>query len=218
MSHIDWAGVIKASAARPEGAFCLAAILLAVLALVFFRRAPVAVRVGMFLVLFSGFVAFAALVYHRISPQPIPPDPDARFLSDLDPIEPPDNVHGGLSLDSVYWHPKVIIVAGRSWPKGLGMHAPESGMATVRYSIPADASVFRATVGLAKAPSANCRGNANVRVALDGSEEFFANIRRLTPVPVAVVLQGEEVLTLRVDNGGDTNWCDGIAWAGARFE
>lgn len=207
---------IIATVKDPLGLTALAVLLLgAVIRYLFPPQSSPHFRLAAFTLLLVGLVGFVLVAFSKDTGKRLQ---EAVFLSDLDPVSPPPNVHGALQRDGVYYPPHVITFGGRTWPKGLGMHAPESGMASVKYSIPSHARLFVATAGHAEGEAARCSGNANIHVLLDGTEVFNDNVRGTNMTPVRVALRGEKIMSLLVDNAGDSNWCDHVAWADAHFE
>jgi hypothetical protein len=138
------------------------------------------------------------------------------YLSDLTPVEekqegrigPPSpiqrdrNVAGG-----------PIRIAGRSFPKGLGMRS----RAEVVYSLNGAYETFAATVGLDD--GVRPRGCVIFRVFGDGREWFDSGL--LTgadePKDVHVSVVGVMRLTLTVDYGDELDLSDYADWGGARL-
>ena len=126
-----------------------------------------------------------------------------------------DNVHGGLVKDSVYWQDKMV-VDGRVVDKGLGMHAPRSGVGTATYDIPAEAELFRATLALAE-PEGN--GAVKFRIRVDGRLAYESPVvtHATKAIDVTISVKGAKRIALEVDSLG-RHTSDQAVFADARFE
>ncbi|MFT3890680.1 MAG: NPCBM/NEW2 domain-containing protein [Anaerolineales bacterium] len=147
--------------------------------------------------------------------------PNSLFLSDIKPYSGPKNVFGGLALDRVFWQPKIWI-DGVYYPKGLGMHAPESGIGVVSYKVPDGYTGFAALAGLARQdenPGCTSSGDVKFRVFVNNNIQLESGLIRFgPPLHVEVAVIGGDILRLEVDRGDDNYECDHATWAYARFE
>ena len=103
---------------------------------------------------------------------PEPPDPVAKrlYLSDLREAEAPATQfpwHFGKNGDLGEAAGKQMSLAGRSAPKGLGMHPPAQSSAIVKYNIPASAA-FWAVAGIADSAAPATAGDLSFEVRGDG--------------------------------------------------
>lgn len=150
-----------------------------------------------------------------------PINPDGLFLSDMRPDINPENIHGGLALDRVFWQPQIWI-NGKYYEKGLGMHPPENGIAFVGYRVPKGYAKFLALAGLAREdgnPYCNTVGSARFRVFVNNDLAFASDIVHFgRPVAIEIPVKEGDTLRLEVEKGGDDYTCDHATWAEARFE
>ena len=129
------------------------------------------------------------------------------YLSDLDPVEEKQTPYIGGSDDFLFpWRRDVtvtgepLVVAGRTFGKGLGMHSRSS----LTYALDGDYSRFTSFVGVADEVLAHAvSGSLVVRVTVDGEERFQSPPLRPgeEAVPVDVDVSGGARLTLTVDFG-----------------
>jgi hypothetical protein len=100
------------------------------------------------------------------------------------------------------------------------MHAPASGVGTVSYKVPPAYNIFISLIGLARQDkSPNCNGTARFRIYINKELVHESGILRFGETQgIRIPVQAGDILTLEVDNGGDTYTCDHSTWAGARFE
>lgn len=75
-TDIDVAKVIQAAAANPLGIFALVAIILGVLAAIYFRQAPIRYRTFIFLILFVGVAALGRAIFVAMNVAPDPKGPE----------------------------------------------------------------------------------------------------------------------------------------------
>ncbi len=112
---------------------------------------------------------------------------------------------------------KPLTIAGRTFARGLGTHAP----GVLRISLNGAAARFTARVGVddevAKRPS---QASVEFKVIGDGAVLWQSGIvKRLQPArQVDVDLKGIKLLELVVTDGGDGYACDHADWAEAKFE
>ena len=112
---------------------------------------------------------------------------------------------------------KPLTIAGRTFARGLGTHAP----GVFRINLDGAAARFTACVGVddevAKRPS---QASVEFKVLGDGVVLWQSGIvKRLQPArQVDVDLKGIKLLELVVTDGGDGYACDHADWAEAKFE
>jgi VCBS repeat-containing protein len=136
-----------------------------------------------------------------------------RYLSTLTPTAT-NNINSGLTNDSFYFTPTMTL-GGVDYARGLGMHAPSSGVGTADYSING-ASVFKTTIGLSDGSPG---GSVIFRVYVDGVIQYTSPTvtSSTSPIDLAINTTGGTTLRLEVDNAGSyVN--DGSGWFNARFE
>jgi hypothetical protein len=127
----------------------------------------------------------------------------------------------GLQRDRVYWQPEIWI-AGVHYKKGLGMHAPKTGVGVVRFKVPPGYTIFISLVGLArqdKSPGCAKVGDARFRVYVNDELQFHTGIVKFNDLlSVRIPVRPGDILKLEVDKGTDDYTCDHNTWAEARFE
>jgi len=168
-----------------------------------------------------------------ITPKPtqtFPPTPSftptasglPRYLSDMSPYST-ENVEGGLQKDRVFWQSEIWI-DGVHYEKGLGMHAPKSGVGRVQYMVPRGYKVFIALIGLARQDgnpgcSRTGEGDASFRVYVNAKMVLETDVLHFGQTKgVRIPVEEKDILTLEVDKGDDSYICDHSTWADARFE
>lgn len=106
-----------------------------------------------------------------------------------------------------------LSIAGRAYPKGLGVHA----LSVVRVPLGGSCTRFRADAGVDDETGSG--GSVVFSAWLDGRQ--LTQTARLTgdgaAVPIDVDLTGGSTLELRVTDAGDGNGLDHADWAGARL-
>ena len=109
-----------------------------------------------------------------------------------------------------------IMLAGKSYASGLGLHAP----IVLKYAVPADAAYLRGIVGLDDEVF-ECNGHSILfRIHdEDGNLVFDSGliVSHLEPKPFAVEIKGKKELALTVADSGDGNECDHVDVADAFF-
>ncbi len=151
---------------------------------------------------------------------PLPPAFSTRYLSDIATLAPPQNIHGGLQKNRVYWQDN-INMGGSDYQKGLGMHPEKGTVSSVEYEVPDGAEWFRSLIGQACQNTAvSARGNFNYRVVINGAivrKGNFNGTCNRSPKNMDLPVTGGQVLRLEVDGNG-TIHADHATWANARFE
>ena len=146
---------------------------------------------------------------------------NSLYLSDLSFYNSPVNIEGGLIRDQVFWQSEIWI-DGKYYAKGLGMHAPKTGIGTVGYQVPEGYSMFVALAGLArqdKSPGCATVGDAQFRVYVNKELKFESGVMHFgPPILIQIAVQAGNILRLEVDKGEDNYECDHATWADARFE
>ncbi|MFP4057879.1 MAG: NPCBM/NEW2 domain-containing protein [Candidatus Brocadiia bacterium] len=138
------------------------------------------------------------------------------YLSDLEPAKVEEtpffdlvwHYHRDRSVDG---HP--LRIGERTYSKGLGVHT----RCELTYALEGDYQRFLADVGIDEEMGE--RGNACVRVLVDGEVRFERESLRGSdgPVAVAVDLEGARELTLVADFGAELDIGDHVDWANARL-
>lgn len=137
------------------------------------------------------------------------------FVSDLSPATTVQksllNISWPLQRDrNVMGGP--IIVAGRRYEKGLGLHA----FTAVTYELGGQFVQLSATIGIDDAVAP--RGSALFRVLLDEKPAFeSALITSGQSVPLTLDVTGANKMTLECSPGDDLDLSDHANWAGARL-
>ena len=140
----------------------------------------------------------------------------ARYLSTLAPISQ-SNIHGGATLDIGYAsHP--LTMDGVTFARGIGMHAPASGVATMDYAI-GGATVFKATLGV-NDYMVGTHGSVIFRAYVDGVLRYTSPTltSASTPIDLSIDTSGGGTLRLEVDNANSNHNADHATWYNARFE
>jgi alpha-galactosidase len=108
-------------------------------------------------------------------------------------------------------HP--LTLAGRSYAKGLGVHAP----ADIRFDLGGNCTAFAADVGLDAEVGAH--GAASFQVWADGTLIYDSGVLTggMPPTPVYLDVTGIHELGLVVVPGGETTDYGHADWAGARL-
>jgi hypothetical protein len=139
----------------------------------------------------------------------------------MHPYIKPENVFGDLALDRVFWQPKILI-DGKYYEKGLGMHPPEDGIAFVGYRVPKGYTRFLALAGLAWEdgnPYCKTVGNARFRVFVNNELAFASGLVYFgLPVAIEIPVKEGDIIRLEVEKGENDYTCDHATWADARFE
>jgi alpha-glucosidase len=148
-----------------------------------------------------------------------PPAPTGdSYVSDLEWIEA-SNGWGPVERDMSNGEQQAadgetITIAGQTFAKGLGVHAPSR----VRYYLGGNCSAFHATVGVDDEAGTN--GSVSFEVHADGAPVFESGV--LTGAggaeAVEVPLTGADAVTLVVTDAGDGINFDHADWADARLE
>jgi hypothetical protein len=107
---------------------------------------------------------------------------------------------------------KPLLMSGRAYEKGLGVHARN----LLRYDIGGQFDAFAATIGLDAA--AEGRGDCVFVVRADGRELLRQRVRgQETPREIKLDVRGARQLTLLVEPGEDLDLADHANWANARL-
>lgn len=111
-------------------------------------------------------------------------------------------------------------LGGKTYPKGLGVHAPS----TLRYALNAAdrCTAFSAVAGLDDEVQTQQKyGSVTFQVWLDGALAWTSKPASVpghtAPEAVSVPLSGKTSLELRVTDSGDGNWYDHADWADAKL-
>ena len=106
-----------------------------------------------------------------------------------------------------------IILGGRSFDRGLGMHS----LTELRFDLSGDYESLAATIGIDDA--VRPRGSVVFRVTGDGETLFDSGTvtGRDEPRNILVTLSGVKRMTLIVDYGDEMDLSDHADWAGARL-
>lgn len=104
-----------------------------------------------------------------------------------------------------------IKLRGRSFAKGIGMHAD----ASVGFNLDGKFDRFTTTIGIDD--DAAPGGSAIFRVLVDGETKFTSPVLRGTsePLPITIILDGAKKLTLQADMAEDLDFSDHADWANA---
>ena len=144
--------------------------------------------------------------------------PTSMYLSDL-PMLSAKNGWGPVERDESNGEQaagdgRTITLNGRTYAKGLGVHA----LSEVVYQIPAGCTTFASDIGIDD--EADPKATVNFRVYLDDAAVLTSPlmISSSTTQSVRLSVDGGRRLKLIVTNAGDTNADDHGDWAGARFE
>lgn len=108
---------------------------------------------------------------------------------------------------------RAIRLAGQSFERGLGTHAP----ARLVYPVPDGAAWFEAVVGIDD--ETDGQGSAVVSIRLDG-EGVYESPRLLggdAPVAIRIPIAGRKQLELRAEPTSDGRRFDHVCWGNARF-
>ena len=139
-----------------------------------------------------------------------------RYLSTLTPTAAANNYSGVLNdLDHTT---NSLVLDGVNFARGLGMHAPTSGVSTVDYAIDG-ASTFRATIGINDYTTGTF-GSVVFRVYVDNILQYTSSTLTSinAPIDLAIGTTGGTTLRLEVDNAGNGNVADHAVWLNARLE
>jgi hypothetical protein len=138
-----------------------------------------------------------------------------NFLSDLT-ITTASNGWGPLERDTSNGEElpadgKAIVVAGKTYAKGLGVHAPSE----VRFDLKGSCMNFSSTIGLDdEIDTQNQYGKVIFKVFVDGQEKFNSGVLNTNDVKsLNLDVRGKQELRLVVDQAGDNNWFDHANWA-----
>ena len=103
-----------------------------------------------------------------------------------------------------------IRVAGQTYERGLGVHAPSE----IRYSLAGEYKSFHVVPG----PDDEHHGYLEMKILMDGKEVYASGKVRsfgFKSEAQDISVQGATNLTLIVTDGGDTNGGDHADWADA---
>jgi len=156
----------------------------------------------------------------------VPLDPNALYLSDLEPVK--SFAHGGLIRDKDYVG-NVAQIAGRVYPKCLTLHpevVAEGNHAEVIYPLPADRGPLTLKADLGLTDPSHGHGSVVFLVqrgdAPDGPWETLYTSPTLRggtePVAIAVELGSAPYLRLYTTDAGDGINSDHALWGNARLE
>ncbi|MHC4997293.1 MAG: NPCBM/NEW2 domain-containing protein, partial [Planctomycetota bacterium] len=143
-------------------------------------------------------------------------NPRVTYLADLEPIAIDDEglVHRGWTYRrnrNVGNRP--LRLAGRVYPRGLGVHARSS----LTYALDGAFDQFAATIGIDDAVGEG--GLVAFVVQVDGQERYRSPTLRGAQAPTAIMLdvKGGQTLTLAVAFAGNADIGDWANWADARL-
>ena len=138
------------------------------------------------------------------------------YLSTLTPTAT-NNTYSGV-LNDIDHTTNPLVLDGVTFARGLGMHAPTSGVSTADYAI-TGATTFRATIGI-NDYTTGTYGTVVFRVYVDGNLHYTSSTLTSTsaPIDLAIDTTGGTTLRLEVDNAGNGNAADHAVWLNARLE
>ncbi|MFO1001923.1 MAG: cadherin domain-containing protein [Planctomycetaceae bacterium] len=124
-----------------------------------------------------------------------------RYLSTMTPTASA-NTYSGI-LNDVDHTTNPLILDGVTFARGLGQHAPSSGVSTVDYAVNG-ATTFRATIGV-NDYTTGTYGSVIFRVYVDGNLQYTSGILSSVspPIDIAVNTTGGSTLQLEADNSGN---------------
>ena len=140
----------------------------------------------------------------------------ATYLSTLTPTAS-NNTYSGI-LNDVDHVSNPLVLDGVNFARGLGMHAPTSGVSTADYAING-ATSFKATIGINDYTTGTF-GSVVFRVYVDNVLQYTSSTLSSTSVPIdlSINTNGGTTLRLEVDNAGNGNAADHAVWFNARLE
>jgi VCBS repeat-containing protein len=111
-----------------------------------------------------------------------------------------------------------LIIDGVTYSRGVGTHAPASGVGTIDYAI-GGATTFKATIGV-NDYQAGTFGSVILRAYVDGILRYTSpTLTSISaPIDIAVDTTGGATLRLEVDNANGSNGADHATWYNARLE
>lgn len=162
------------------------------------------------------------------------------YLSDLVPLYE-TNVHGCLTLNSVYWMPNIII-DGITYDKGIALIPPSifdppglyqncryanepsapGTVARAAWKLNGQYESFSARIGLAQEtygePNSGYNG-AIYRVYLDDRLIYESGVVlfETPPIDISLNIEGGNTLILEVDSNQGYNWGDNTVWVNPRL-
>jgi hypothetical protein len=143
-------------------------------------------------------------------------------LADLIPIGNPQNGWGPIEYDQSNGSTSpndgtTITINGRSYPKGLGVHAPSE----ITYGLSGDKLLFRSSIGVDdEVDSGPCVvGSVQFMIYLDGQLSYQSPVmsQEDDAINVEIDITGKSQLKLVVTDGGDDETCDHADWANVRL-
>jgi hypothetical protein len=114
------------------------------------------------------------------------------------------------------WDGQPIVMAGRVYADGIGMHA----WTNMTFSVPANAVTFRALVGLSDHIRACSQAGVTFEIRDDLGRLLFDSGfvgPQTGTLPVRAAVRGVRAILLTVTDGGNGRDCDHANWADARF-
>ncbi len=140
----------------------------------------------------------------------------ATYLSTLTPTAT-NNTHSGV-LNDVSHTTSPLVLDGVAYPRGLGMHAPTSGVATADFAING-ATSFKSTIAINDYTTGNY-GSVIFRVYVDNVVQYTSGVITSTsaPIDLSINTTGGSTLRLEVGNAGNGNTFDHAVWLNARLE
>lgn len=106
---------------------------------------------------------------------------------------------------------KTIKLAGKTYLKGLGVHAPSE----LRFDLKGSCLNFSSTIGLDdEIDTQNLYGSVVFKVFLDGQEKFKSDVLKANDVQnINLDVTGKQELRLVVEPSAGNNWFDHANWA-----
>lgn len=138
------------------------------------------------------------------------------YVSDLKIIYS-NHVHAGIGIDKPYWADELII-CGTPFTKGLSIH-PESGgiVGIAEFLLPEKGGQLLGIAGWADEIGVSYNGTMRFRFFVDGDLFYAGEIRGKSCEEVNLNLRSGKVLRIEVDDGGDGNFSDHMAFGDLRI-
>lgn len=151
------------------------------------------------------------------------PEGDGFYLSDLQDRCIRTEVgyfHVGWN-ESCWTDYPTLRIGEKTYSKGIGVHAP----AEVMFDIDGQFKTFAAEVGMMGIPLERKADKTKVgscTFVVEGDSRILLETPVLyegeLPLHIGVDISGVKILTLRITDGGDSNWDDLATWGNVRIE
>ncbi len=138
------------------------------------------------------------------------------YLSTLTPTAT-NNTYSGV-LKDIDHTTNPLVLDGVTYARGLGMHAPTSGVSTADFAING-ATSFKTTIAINDYTTGSF-GSVVFRVYVDNVVQYTSGVISSTSAPIDLNINttGGTTLRLEVDNAGNGNTADHAVWLNARLE